>query len=179
MVDLEQLEHVAATFASRRSFLADLTLDPPSSTSDLAGPPLLDDEYVTLSTVHSAKGGEWDVVHIIGAADGMMPSDMALRDRGGLEEERRLFYVAVTRARNGLEINYPTRFYARPNGLDDNYGYGQPSRFLTDEVTTHLDRHDVGTAHADEPVDMSAQEGSGHAAVNALLTDLMGTLERR
>src|SRR5262249_40874127 len=111
LADLEQLEHAAAAFTTRRTFLSDLTLDPPSSTSGLAGPPLVDDEYLTLSTVHSAKGGEWDVVHIIGAADGMMPSDMALRDRGGLEEERRLFYVAVTRARNALEISYPTRFF--------------------------------------------------------------------
>jgi DNA helicase-2/ATP-dependent DNA helicase PcrA len=95
----------AAAFTTRRSFLCDVTLDPPSLTSDLAGPPVVDDEYLALSTVHSAKGGEWDVVHIIGAADGMMPADIALRDRGGLEEERRLFYVAVTRARNTLQIS--------------------------------------------------------------------------
>src|SRR5213078_4786520 len=114
LADLEQLEQAASKYPSRRRFLAELALDPPSSTSDLAGPPLLDDEYITLSTIHSAKGGEWDVVHLIGAADGMFPSDMALRESGGLEEERRLFYVAVTRARDVLEISYPTRFYMRP-----------------------------------------------------------------
>jgi DNA helicase-2/ATP-dependent DNA helicase PcrA len=174
VADLEQLEHAAAAFTSRHSFLSDLTLDPPSSTSDLAGPPLVDDEYLTLSTVHSAKGGEWDVVHVIGAADGMIPSDMALRDRGGLEEERRLFYVAVTRARNVLEISYPTRFFTRPNRLDDNYGYGQPSRFLTDDVIAHLDRTDVHTITADDPADNAVIVANGERAVDDLLSNLLG-----
>ena len=75
--DLEQLELLAARLASAGRFLADLTLDPPSSTGDLAGPPLLDEDYLILSTIHSAKGREWDVVHVIHAADGMIPSDMA------------------------------------------------------------------------------------------------------
>src|SRR5439155_23963896 len=78
--DLEQLPHLAAAYTDRGRFLAELTLDPPASTGDLAGPPLLDEDYVSLSTIHSAKGGEWDVVHVIHAADGMIPSDMATGD---------------------------------------------------------------------------------------------------
>ncbi len=87
-----------STFTSRR-LLTELILDPPARTGDLAGEPALDDDYLILSTIHSAKGGEWRSVHVIHAADGNIPSDMALRDRDGLDEERRLLYVALTRAR--------------------------------------------------------------------------------
>src|SRR5207247_5215049 len=89
--DLEQLEGMASSAHARARFLADLTLDPPTSTEDLAGPPHLDEDYVILSTIHSAKGGEWDVVHVIHAADGMIPSDMATGDPEQVEEELRLF----------------------------------------------------------------------------------------
>jgi DNA helicase-2/ATP-dependent DNA helicase PcrA len=132
--DLEQLEHLANASASRGRFLAELTLDPPSSTSDLAGPPLLDEDYLILSTIHSAKGGEWDVVHLIGAADGLLPSDLSTGDLDGIEEERRLLYVALTRARDALYVTFPLRFYARPRGLDDTHHFGQISRFLSAEV---------------------------------------------
>ena len=96
--DLDQLHHIAAGYSSRSKFVTDLTLDPPESTSDLAQPPYLEEDYLILSTIHSAKGCEWDVVHIIHAADGMIPSDMAVGDDDGGEEERRLLYVAMTRA---------------------------------------------------------------------------------
>jgi len=115
--DLDQLEHIASRAGSRSRLLADLTLDPPTSTSDLAGPPLLDEDYVVLSTIHSAKGGEWDVVHAIHAADGIIPSDMATGDAEQVEEERRLFYVALTRARDTLYVYFPLRYYRRPRGL--------------------------------------------------------------
>ncbi|MCA1693210.1 MAG: ATP-binding domain-containing protein [Actinobacteria bacterium] len=105
--DLERLTEQAAHASSRNRFVADLTLDPPVNTGDLAGPPALDDDWLVLSTVHSAKGGEWDVVHVIHAADGMFPSDLATGDVEALAEERRLFYVAVTRARDVLEVNVP------------------------------------------------------------------------
>ncbi|MEO7836882.1 MAG: ATP-dependent helicase, partial [Acidimicrobiales bacterium] len=101
--DLERLAEQAATASSRGRFVADLMLDPPATTGDLAGPPSLDDDWLVLSTVHSAKGGEWDVVHVIHAADGMFPSDLATGDTETLAEERRLFYVAITRARDVLE----------------------------------------------------------------------------
>jgi len=92
-----------------------------------------------LSTIHSAKGCEWDEVHVIDVCDGMIPSDMALSDDEGLEEERRVFYVALTRARNGLYLHRPIRYYHRRMGLDDGHGYGQLSRFVTDSVKNRLE----------------------------------------
>jgi DNA helicase II / ATP-dependent DNA helicase PcrA len=137
--DLEQLELLATGSASRGQFLADLTLDPPSSTGDLAGPPHLDEDYLVLSTIHSAKGLEWDVVHVIHAADGMIPSDLSTGDDDEIEEERRLLYVALTRARDVLHVTYPQRYYRRPRGLEDPHSYAQRSRFLPDEVLLHFE----------------------------------------
>ena len=128
--DLEQLEHIAARYRSRRSFITDLTLDPPNATSDLAQPPHLDEDYLVLSTIHSAKGCEWTVVHIIHAADGMIPSDMAVGDTGGVEEERRLFYVAMTRAKDMLYVYFPLRYYHRRFGGSDAHNYAQLTRFM-------------------------------------------------
>jgi DNA helicase-2/ATP-dependent DNA helicase PcrA len=141
VADLEHLALVAGRHSTTAAFVAELTLDPPVSTGDLAGPPLLDEDWLVLSTVHSAKGGEWDVVHILNATDGMFPSDMALGDAEGIEEERRLLYVAVTRARDVLEINVPLRYYhARGSGrLSDAHSYAQVSRFLTPEVRALMD----------------------------------------
>jgi DNA helicase-2/ATP-dependent DNA helicase PcrA len=132
--DVEQLEQIATRYPSRSRFLSDLTLDPPESTADLAGRPLLDEDYLVLSTIHSAKGCEWDVVFVLHASDGMIPSDMALSNDEGLEEERRLFYVAMTRAKDELYIMFPRRYYMRPNGLGDAHGYAQLTRFLPPKV---------------------------------------------
>jgi DNA helicase II / ATP-dependent DNA helicase PcrA len=137
--DLEQLELLASESSSRGQFLADLTLDPPSSTGDLAGPPHLDEDYLILSTIHSSKGLEWDVVHVIHAADGMIPSDMSTGDEDEIEEERRLLYVALTRARDALHVTYPQRYYRRPKGLEDPHSYSQRSRFLPDDVLEHFE----------------------------------------
>jgi DNA helicase-2/ATP-dependent DNA helicase PcrA len=137
--DLEQLELLAGGYETRGRFVSELTLDPPSSTGDLAGPPLLDEDYLVLSTIHSAKGLEWDVVHVIHAADGMIPSDMATGDDEQIEEERRLLYVAMTRARDALYISFPQRYYRRPRGLEDPHSYAQLTRFLPDEVRAHFD----------------------------------------
>jgi DNA helicase-2/ATP-dependent DNA helicase PcrA len=93
-------------------------LDPPMSTGELAGAPLLDEEYMVLSPIHSAKGCEWDVVYLIHAADGVLPSDMA-DGEAALEEERRLLYVATTRARDRLYTSYPLRYYHRKHALGD------------------------------------------------------------
>ena len=76
----------------------------------------------------------WDIVHVIHASDGNLPSDMALGSPEGLEEERRLFYVALTRARHALHVYAPVRFFHRPDGTDDGHGVGKLSRFLTDDV---------------------------------------------
>jgi DNA helicase-2/ATP-dependent DNA helicase PcrA len=137
--DLEQLELLAGGYETRGRFVSELTLDPPSSTGDLAGPPLLDEDWLVLSTIHSAKGLEWDVVHVIHAADGMIPSDMATGDDDEIEEERRLLYVALTRARDALIVSFPQRYYRRPRGLEDPHSYAQLSRFLPDTVRVHFD----------------------------------------
>ena len=136
--DLEQIEIVAGRFADRTEFLADITLDPPTSTQDLAADPVLDEDYVILSTIHSAKGLEWDSVYVIHAADGNIPSDMATTSQEEIEEERRLFYVALTRARDRLFVCYPQRYYFANRRRGDEYGFAQRTRFLPDEVTARF-----------------------------------------
>jgi DNA helicase-2/ATP-dependent DNA helicase PcrA len=131
--DLDQLELLSHQAPSRAAFLADLTLDPPASTGDLAGPPLLDEEYTVLSTIHSAKGCEWDIVYLIHAADGVLPSDMSVGE-AELEEERRLLYVAMTRARDRLFVTFPLRYYHRKHALGDSHSFAQLSRFLPPEM---------------------------------------------
>ncbi len=126
--DLEQLELIAARYRSRARMLLEITLDPPSSTQDLAGPPRLDDDFLVLSTIHSAKGLEWDAVYVIHAADGNIPSDMATKNPEEIEEERRLFYVALTRAKNWLYVCYPLRYYYP--GRSDRHTFAQRTRFL-------------------------------------------------
>jgi DNA helicase-2/ATP-dependent DNA helicase PcrA len=168
--DVEQLERVAGTYAARGPFLAELALDPPTSTSDLAGPPLLDEDYLILSTVHSAKGGEWDAVHVIHAADGMIPSDMSTTDAESIEEERRLFYVALTRARDMLYVYFPLRFYRRPRGLDDAHHYAQLTRFLPRSVHGYFDHESVRPVLA--PVTAGALLPPGRANVDAALAAL-------
>jgi DNA helicase II / ATP-dependent DNA helicase PcrA len=170
--DIEQLERAATTYSTRGRFLAELALDPPTSTSDLAGPPLLDEDYLILSTVHSAKGGEWDVVHVIHAADGMFPSDMATGDAESIEEERRLFYVALTRARDMLYVYFPLRFYRRPHGRDDAHHYAQLTRFLPESVRRLFECAAVGSAgsNRDPAVLTAGRRGAGQ--VDALLASL-------
>lgn len=130
LADLDQLAATAGGYADRSRFLAELVLDPPERTGDLASEPHLDDEYLTISTVHSAKGGEWRSVTLLHAADGNIPSDMSLSDPEGIEEERRLLYVAVTRAREHLTITYPLRYHIHRYRNDDRHHLAQLSRFL-------------------------------------------------
>lgn len=130
VADIDQLASTAAAYTTRSRFLTELTLDPPSKTSDQAGPPHLDDDWLTLSTVHSAKGLEWRSVHLIHAADGNMPSEMALGDEHGLAEELRLMYVALTRAKDELTVNFPLRFHVNRYATDDRHVYAQLSRFV-------------------------------------------------
>jgi DNA helicase-2/ATP-dependent DNA helicase PcrA len=166
--DLEQLELLASGYESRGRFVAELTLDPPSSSGDLAGPPLLDEDYLVLSTIHSAKGLEWDVVHVIHAADGMIPSDMATGDDEQIEEERRLLYVAMTRARDALHISFPQRYYRRPRGLEDPHSYAQLTRFLPEEVRTLFDEVAPDVLPLPEP----GEPIGGTAEVDAFLAGL-------
>lgn len=165
--DIEQLEQIAQRYRSRKSFVDDLTLDPPDSTADLAGAPYKDDDFLVLSTMHSAKGCEWRVVYIIHAADGCIPSDMAIGDieaescrQGdeGLEEERRLLYVAITRAKDRLYILFPLRSYYRRYPLGNGHAYAQVSRFLTEEVRKHMDIKVIDQYGFEErPLDFSTE----------------------
>jgi DNA helicase-2/ATP-dependent DNA helicase PcrA len=136
--DLEQLEQIAARYGDRRTMLADITLDPPASSQDLAGPPHLDDDYLVLSTIHSAKGLEWEAVYVLHAADGNIPADMATGSPEEIEEERRLFYVALTRAKNSLYVCCPLRYYRYPGGFSDRYGYAQLTRFLPEGLKPYF-----------------------------------------
>lgn len=142
--DLDALV-LACTDATRLSDVAAAqALDPPHSTGNLAGPPMMDEDWLVLSTVHSAKGLEFDAVHVIHAADGNFPSDMSLGTPEGLEEERRLFYVAVTRARRNLAIYVPLRYHH--HRIRDEHSWAQPSRFLSESVRLTL----IDVAAADE-----------------------------
>ena len=171
--DLERLAEQASTASSRGGFVGDLTLDPPTVTGDLAGPPSLDDDWLVLSTVHSAKGGEWDVVHVIHAADGMFPSDLATGDEGALAEERRLFYVAVTRARNALEISVPLRYHRHRHRLDDRHGYAPVSRFLSPAVQSLMDTDSaLPPSGALSTRDDPSVRAGGVAAVDRMLAEL-------
>jgi DNA helicase-2/ATP-dependent DNA helicase PcrA len=137
--DLDRLVGAAGQSPTLADYVASLTLDPPASTSDMAGPPHLDEDYVTLSTVHSAKGLEWDSVHVINVIDGAFPSDMALTSSAGLLEERRLFYVAATRARDELSIYTPLRLPHHRRARDDKHSYAPQSRFLDQAALTTVD----------------------------------------
>jgi DNA helicase-2/ATP-dependent DNA helicase PcrA len=130
LTDLQRLADTAAAQPSLHDALAELILDPPVSASDLAGAPRLDEDYLTISTIHAAKGLEWPIVHLPHLVDGALPSDMALGDPGGLAEEHRLFYVAITRARDQLYLYAPQRLHYHRRGRDDRHGFGQLTRFL-------------------------------------------------
>ncbi len=136
--DLAQLEQLASAAPSRERFLSDLTLDPPQATGAEAGAPHLDEDYLVLSTIHSAKGQEWDSVFVLSIADGCIPSDLATGTPGEIEEERRLLYVAMTRAKNVLALVHPLRFYIRQQSrVGDRHLYTPRTRFIPDAL---LDR---------------------------------------
>ena len=139
--DLEQLARLAAGYASRERFLTELTLDPPEATSDRPGPPLLDEDYLILSTIHSAKGQEWHSVHVLNVVDGCLPADVA-QGAAELEEERRLLYVAMTRARDHLHLLVPQRFYVTQQAArGDRHLYAGRSRFITDADLAGFEQH--------------------------------------
>jgi DNA helicase-2/ATP-dependent DNA helicase PcrA len=169
--DLQQLEQIASRYESRADFITDLTLDPPTAASDLAGPPLLDDDYLILSTIHSAKGCEWRAVHVIHAADGMIPSDMSTGSQDEVEEERRLFYVALTRAKEALFVYFPLRAYYGRNGRGDRHSFGQLTRFLTKEAQGLMD-HDVVYDHTESGA-VAPDSGRRGASVDRLLESLL------
>jgi DNA helicase II / ATP-dependent DNA helicase PcrA len=133
--DLEQLDHLSTQYPSRERFLTELTLDPPSLSSDQSGMAAKDEDYVILSTIHSAKGQEWDNVYVLNVADGNFPSEFSAGKPELVEEERRLLYVAMTRARNELHICAPLKYAVSQQAKDgDAHVYGAKSRFMTDKV---------------------------------------------
>ncbi len=142
--DLKQLQNVATRFPDRTTFLTEITLDPPVSTQDLADDPHLDEDYLTLSTIHSSKGLEWDAVYVLHASDGNIPSDMATQNSEQIEEERRLFYVALTRARDSLYVCFPQRYYHAGKYRTDRHSFSQVTRFLTDDIQGMFDRVSAG-----------------------------------
>ena len=150
--DLETLARLAEGASSRRDFLADVTLDPPASTGDLAGPPILDEDWLVLSTIHSAKGLEWEAVTVIHAADGCIPSDLSTGDAEDIEEERRLFYVALTRARKHLTVMAPLRYHVRDKQPTDRHIYAPLTRFLPRDVLARFEQVSQEATTRDVPV---------------------------
>jgi DNA helicase-2/ATP-dependent DNA helicase PcrA len=139
--DLLQLEQIASGYPSRERFLTDLTLDPPDATSDEAGPPHMDEDYLILSTIHSAKGQEWTNVFVLNAVDGCIPSDLGVGEREDIEEERRLLYVAMTRAKDSLHLITPQRFFVHGQAArGDRHVYASRTRFIPDHILGNFER---------------------------------------
>jgi DNA helicase-2/ATP-dependent DNA helicase PcrA len=139
--DIEQLERLSSQYTSREQFITELTLDPPQVTGDLAGDPLLDEDYLILSTVHSAKGQEWDHVYVLNVSDGNFPNEHATGRPDLIEEERRLLYVAMTRAKQTLHLIAPLKYYiTQQSRTGDAHVYGARSRFMTDEVLSRFEQ---------------------------------------
>jgi DNA helicase-2/ATP-dependent DNA helicase PcrA len=133
--DLIQLEQIASGYPSRERFLTELTLDPPDATSDRSGVPLLDEDYLILSTIHSAKGQEWRSVFVLNVVDGCIPSDLGTGTTAEIEEERRLLYVAMTRARDALHLVVPQRFFVHgQSSRGDRHVYAARTRFIPDDI---------------------------------------------
>jgi DNA helicase-2/ATP-dependent DNA helicase PcrA len=139
--DLIQLEQIASGYPSRERFLTELTLDPPDATSDQAGVPLLDEDYMILSTIHSAKGQEWKSVYVLNVVDGCMPSDLGAGTSAELEEERRLLYVAMTRAKDDLHLMIPQRFFTHgQSSQGDRHVYAARTRFIPENLLGLFER---------------------------------------
>ena len=163
--DLTQLAQIAASYPTRERFLTELTLDPPDATSDEAGVPLLDEDYLILSTIHSAKGQEWTSVFVLNTVDGCMPSDLATGSTPEIEEERRLLYVAMTRAKDQLHLMVPQRFFTHgQRSLGDRHVYAQRTRFIPNGLTKYFQSRywpqskasDGVTRPARAPIDVQA-----------------------
>jgi DNA helicase-2/ATP-dependent DNA helicase PcrA len=153
--DLLQLERIASSFHSRESFLSEMALDPPNATSDLSGAPYLDEDYLVLSTIHSAKGQEWDAVFLLNVADGNFPSEFSTGRTDLIEEERRVLYVAMTRAKTDLHLMAPLKYYVtQQSRMGDKHVYGAKSRFLTAAVMACM-----------QPVSWSALAPEAHAVI--------------
>jgi DNA helicase-2/ATP-dependent DNA helicase PcrA len=170
--DLDALVAAAGQASDLGRFAAELVLDPPASSSDLARDGSLDEDWLVLSTVHSAKGLEWRAVHVLALYDGNFPSDLSAGDREAIDEERRLLYVALTRAQRELHLYVPLRYYHRPRGNDDGHGYGKASRFLSEQVQVLCRRTDATGIGVDPSGEILAERGGARieVSVDALFT---------
>jgi DNA helicase-2/ATP-dependent DNA helicase PcrA len=168
--DLDQMEQISGNFRTRSLMLTDLTLDPPNSTQDLAGPPLREEDYLILSTIHSAKGCEWDCVYVLHAADGNIPSDMATGSEEEIEEERRLFYVALTRAKDFLSVCFPLRYYQKGRGVGDRHSYAQLTRFLPEGVVGKFEQVSLNA----KTVEDAASKAAAGADIRKKIADMWG-----
>jgi DNA helicase-2/ATP-dependent DNA helicase PcrA len=149
--DIDQLEQLAGRYPSRERFVTELTLDPPSVTSDQSGVASKDEDYVILSTIHSAKGQEWDNVYLLNVADGNFPSEFSSGKPQLIEEERRLLYVAMTRARNELHLCAPLKYaVTQQSKQGDTHIYGAKSRFMTDKVLGFCEQRSFHSQHVAE-----------------------------
>ncbi len=175
VLDIQQLARIAATSPSRQRFLTELTLDPPSATSGEASMPLLDEDYLILLTMHSAKGQEWNAVSVLNVVDGCIPSDVATRNSAEIEEERRLLYVAMTRAKDSLDLIVPQRFYVTQQmGMGDRHVYAGRTRFIPNRLLGHFEQiqlaasaaRTAGLARLTPGGDRSRGEDARHVALS-------------
>jgi DNA helicase-2/ATP-dependent DNA helicase PcrA len=170
--DLAQLAQIAASYSSRERFLTEMKLDPPDATSDEAGPPLLDEDYLILSTIHSAKGQEWNAVFVLNTVDGCIPSDLSVRSAPEIEEERRLLYVAMTRAKDQLHLMVPQRFFVhQQRSHGDRHVYAQRTRFIPPAMLKLFEVRAWPAAKADEA---SVRPAAGTADVRGKLRRMWG-----
>jgi DNA helicase-2/ATP-dependent DNA helicase PcrA len=170
--DLDQLEQIAAGYSTRERFLTELTLDPPDASGAEAGRPELDEDYLILSTIHSAKGQEWDAVFVLNLVDGCIPSDMASGRLEQIDEERRLLYVAITRAREHLHLLQPRQFYlTRQHRHGRGHVMAPRSRFLPDEILELFTRR---TAAPHCTVDVMPSRPATAVDIGARLRDMWG-----
>jgi DNA helicase-2/ATP-dependent DNA helicase PcrA len=167
--DLEQLEQLAVHYPTRERFLSELTLDPPDAVGDEASDPYLDEDYLVLSTIHSAKGQEWDVVYVLNVVDGCIPSDMATGTPEEVEEERRLLYVAMTRARDHLHLLHPHRFYTRSRPDGDHHVYAPRTRFIPEALLALFERRTHSTT---PPTDSFDRPSAARIDVQVRLRDM-------
>ena len=172
LADLDQLTAAAAASPSLGRFLVERALDPPASTGDLAGPPLPDDDVLTLSTIHSAKGLEWDVVHVLHPADENIPSDMATGDATEIEKERRLLYVALTRARDALYGYVPLRYHRHRRGVMTPTAMPSAAGSSTPAVLEHVDHQGAAPVTEADPAAAPAGAAAGLGAVDRRLAAL-------
>jgi DNA helicase-2/ATP-dependent DNA helicase PcrA len=156
--DLDQLELLSSQYQTRERFITELTLDPPNATGDLAGPAHMDEDYLVLSTIHSAKGMEWDQVYILNVVDGSFPSEFSTGKAELIEEERRLLYVAMTRARNDLTCVVPLRFQITSPRAADGHVYGARSRFFTEKVVKCFDEQTFQGSNVDVKIEDTAAD---------------------